>query len=342
VGCKTLRASGAYALCEDDTIADTAHKLIHALICKLLLHEFGTYRGEDVEALHDMRVTARRLRTAVRIFRPYLENGDEVEEAVHRLAKGFKRLTKAMGPVRDLDVFRQRTEREFINSNAEEASLLDSLARAWDTAYVPARNYLACYLESPRHKDFKTTLLTSLTSALTAPEAQGPVLEIIPDILETRLCAIQTWAEAAEDPNAAMDTLHSLRLEIKRLRYTLEFFRPLLNPAADRAIEHLIRAQDHLGDLQDTTFSYRHWQAVRSWGMWDLPDQPETLWRLSKPEPLPMASLYLETECQAMERLRTGVPEMWAESAPVFTEAVTTIIEIMRDKVSKIRYNHTH
>jgi CHAD domain-containing protein/uncharacterized protein YjbK len=335
VGCKMLRASGAYALCKEDAVADAARKLFHPMICKLLLYEFGAYRGEDIEALHDMRVTARRLRTAVRILMPYLKSNNASKDAAHRLAKGFKRLTKAMGPVRDLDVFRQRIESELPNVKEENAPLATSLVQAWDSAYAPARNHLIRHLERERHVDFKANLQTSLTSALTAPNAQRPIIEVIPEILEARLHAIQMWAHAAEGPDMTMKALHSLRLEIKRLRYTLEFLRPLLDSGADGAIEHLTRIQDHLGDLQDAVFAYQHWIAVESWGMWETPDQPDTLWHISRDESVPTTSSQLKAERRRLERLRAEVPELWAETAPSFTQAVTTIIETMRDKVSK-------
>jgi adenylate kinase len=138
-----------------------------------------------------------------------------------------------------------------------------------------------------------------------------------------------------------MDALHSLRIETKRLRYTLEFLRPLLDPEIDKTLDHLIRIQDHLGHLQDTAFACEHWAAVRAWGTWDLPDQPATLWHRSEPEPVPAAASYWNDEREARDRLRAGGPAMWADTAPAVIRVVTTVAETWRDKVGQIRYNHT-
>jgi CHAD domain-containing protein len=45
--------------------------------------------------------------------------------------------------------------------------------------------------------------------------------------------------------------LHALRIECKRLRYSLEFFREVLGPQAKDVIAEVVQLQDHLGDLND-------------------------------------------------------------------------------------------
>jgi CHAD domain-containing protein len=45
--------------------------------------------------------------------------------------------------------------------------------------------------------------------------------------------------------------LHALRIECKRLRYTLEFFCEVLGPEVEQVIEQVVQLQDHLGNLHD-------------------------------------------------------------------------------------------
>ena len=52
-----------------------------------------------------------------------------------------------------------------------------------------------------------------------------------------------------------MELLHRLRIDCKRLRYTLEFFQELLGPDATRLAKEMTRAQDHLGLLNDARTS---------------------------------------------------------------------------------------
>jgi CHAD domain-containing protein len=53
----------------------------------------------------------------------------------------------------------------------------------------------------------------------------------------------------AKDPDPA--ELHSLRLATKRLRYTLELFRPCYGPGMDSRLAVLRKVQQRLGDLND-------------------------------------------------------------------------------------------
>ena len=53
----------------------------------------------------------------------------------------------------------------------------------------------------------------------------------------------------AEDPPPAK--LHGLRLDTKRLRYTLELFRPCYGPGLEARLERLRRVQQLLGEVND-------------------------------------------------------------------------------------------
>ena len=51
---------------------------------------------------------------------------------------------------------------------------------------------------------------------------------------------------------APISTLHALRIDFKRFRYTLEFFEEVLGPEIKSVIKETKIMQDHLGDLNDT------------------------------------------------------------------------------------------
>jgi CHAD domain-containing protein len=60
----------------------------------------------------------------------------------------------------------------------------------------------------------------------------------------------QVRALLAEDPSPAK--LHRVRLLTKRLRYTLELFRPCYGPALDTRLAALRRIQQSLGEVNDS------------------------------------------------------------------------------------------
>ena len=66
---------------------------------RMLAHVPAAIAGEDPEAVHDMRVAARRVRAAWRVF------GDAYERAVVRdRVRELRTLGGRLGAVRDLDV----------------------------------------------------------------------------------------------------------------------------------------------------------------------------------------------------------------------------------------------
>jgi CHAD domain-containing protein len=62
-------------------------------------NERGTIEGVDVEALHDMRVSSRRLQTAMKIFQRCFP-----QKQFARHYKRIKGLIQSLGAVRDYDV----------------------------------------------------------------------------------------------------------------------------------------------------------------------------------------------------------------------------------------------
>ena len=79
---------------------DVARAVILDRLDNMLLHEPGVREGVDIESLHDMRVYSRRLREALKIFSMCYRKKDFKD-----IASRVRDVTKALGEVRNLDVF---------------------------------------------------------------------------------------------------------------------------------------------------------------------------------------------------------------------------------------------
>ena len=92
-------AKSAYDIAPDATFIEAAHTSLRQQLDEMLSHLDGTRRGDDIEALHDMRVASRRLRAALSVFaaafspKPFAVTEKEVAKT-----------TDALGAVRDSDV----------------------------------------------------------------------------------------------------------------------------------------------------------------------------------------------------------------------------------------------
>jgi CHAD domain-containing protein len=72
---------------------------------------------------------------------------------------------------------------------------------------------------------------------------------LVPTLIYDRYQVVRGYETVIED--APIETLHALRIDCKRLRYSLEFFREVLGPEAKDVIGEVVIIQDHLGNLHD-------------------------------------------------------------------------------------------
>lgn len=268
-------------VCADDPFGVAVCKVLRPHFFRMQAHEAGTYAGTDPEELHDMRVAIRRMRTVIWIARPYLDM-----DALGPVTRGLRRAADILGAVRDMDVFRQKTEAYIADKSAKAADFV-SLFAVWDAEYARRRNELLRYLGSRRYGRLKEALWTHLAPAAPANSPQGlPALDpsvrvdqVVPGIARQRLAALLEHGTGIGTGKLSLAGYHALRIDGKRLRYTLEVFRGVLGPEVGDAIEALKKLQDASGDLQDAVVAVAHLEAVGSFGTWEPPRQPGSLWQ---------------------------------------------------------------
>ncbi|MBE9508212.1 MAG: CHAD domain-containing protein [Chloroflexi bacterium] len=235
----------------DDPMSEAGRKVLRFHLVRMLDHEPGTRLGEDIEELHDMRVATRRMRSAFRVFAPYFER-----DGLRPFLKGLRRTGRALGSVRDLDVIVEKAWRYVGELPEDEKSDLDPLLEDWRGRREAAREKMLAHLDSKRYQrfvqEFGQFLATEGAGALRSPAgkpAPQRVYQALPALIYARYQVVRGYEPVIE--NAPLETLHALRIDCKRFRYALEFFREVLGPEAEDVIKELVIVQDHLGDLHD-------------------------------------------------------------------------------------------
>ena len=233
----------------DDALSEAGRKVMAYHFAQMILHEAGTRLGEDIEELHDMRVATRRMRAAFEVFREAFE-----PRALKSLLKDLRATGRALGRVRDLDVFVEKAERYLETLPQEQRSGLEPLLALWEIERQDDREKMLEYLNGEDYANFKRKFLkfVSTPGAGASPVSEiSPhlVQHIVPALIYTRLAAVRAFGPILD--SATIEQLHSLRIEFKKLRYTLEFFREVLGEEAKELIEDIKTLQDHLGDLND-------------------------------------------------------------------------------------------
>ena len=218
------------------------------LVTTMELNATGTINDIDTEFLHDFRVACRRTRSALSQLRGVLP-----ANLVAPFKTEFKWLGDVTGPLRDLDVFllEMPAYRAMLPGHARpDLARLETLIRSKRTL---AHRAVVRALKSVRFR----RLITGWREAL--EESQSSVSHAASrstaDLASRRISKIhgkilKRGRILGPDPSAA--NLHRLRIDAKKLRYLLEFFRSLY-PQRDigARIKELKKLQDILGGIND-------------------------------------------------------------------------------------------
>lgn len=258
---KTTGTTAARALRSGITPDAPMTEAVRAVMARqyqdMLANEAGCRSGKDMEAVHDMRVAIRRLRVAFRLFGGYYRRG-----TVRKLEQELRSAGRALGAVRDLDVFNKSAVEYLQTVSRGQRDELDPLLADWQTRRQKAQKQLIGYLDGP---DFKR-LLNDLGAFLNTPgaaveekiPASGAAFQVrhkLGSEVWQRYEAVRAYGVVIL--SAPPPVLHALRIECKYLRYILEFFLEVLGEETPALIAQVISVQDHLGDIQDAEVASR-------------------------------------------------------------------------------------
>ena len=316
----------------DDSMAQAACKTFYFHLQRMLYHEPGTRLGEDIEELHDMRVATRRMRAAFRVFGDYLDK-DEMLPFV----KGLRRTGRALGAVRDLDVFWEKTQSYLDTLPSERQSELDPLRMVWEAERNRARERMLAYLDGVPYVRFKEQfgefLQTPGAGALPVVSKEGEplphrLLHVVPVAVYQRLAAVRAYDEWVTGPEVPLERLHQLRIAAKGLRYTVEYFREVLAPGAKMAIDEIKALQDHLGDLQDAVVASNLLRDFLTWGTWgQAPTKKKKAVRPTEPVIAPGVAAYLAARQTELQHLVETFPQLWTRfRGSEFSQLVTAVV----------------
>src|SRR5262245_11173908 len=278
------------ALSPDDDARVAARRIL-AFHLATFEREAPLARAGDVEAVHQLRVAARRLRAALQLFAPVLPAA-LVGSATESLAW----LGRGVGSVRDLDVLALAVAARGRHLGDEPRAALGPLEHVIVERRAVAVVGLIHLLDSARSRRLRARLATVGSSS---PGVRGPIRlgDISGDLIRPLLRAVQRAGRDldAETPAVA---LHRLRVRVKALRYACETLEALVGDDMRRVIRLLVRLQEALGDHQDAVTQIAWLRAYA--GSEQLP--PATL--------LAMGAV-VDRLARRAEKLRARVARLW-------------------------------
>jgi len=236
----------------DASYRQLAARYIRRQIRQLADQIDGIRRAEDVEFVHRARVASRRLRAAVKVFADCFRPED-----VNRWVKEIRGVGRGLGDARDMDV--------------QVGFVSDVLCRLQDPACMPgtARVLVRCVRRreklQPKVLAAMSRLLSSralhqmlATTKKMLPEGKGAEnLPPSPALFQhaqqhilARLEELHAFRACLADPED-YEQHHAMRIAAKRLRYTMEIYRPVYAGRSDGAIDAVKQLQTLLGEIHD-------------------------------------------------------------------------------------------
>ena len=237
------------AISKDELAFQAAHDIIKTYIEIARLNEPGVLADADSEFLHDYRVSLRKVRSVVSLFK-----GVYSDEQTQTLKQSFSDLMSPTGRLRDLDVYLLDREHYF---ELLPESLHEGLSIMFDLFETERNTQLKkmrAHLKSPAYNKSINSLLSLFSGSddlQPGTNADHSAYLYARELIWKRYRKVCKIARAI-DPTTADSEVHDLRIHCKKLRYLMEFFSPMF-PA--KKIKGLIRAlkilQDNLGLFND-------------------------------------------------------------------------------------------
>lgn len=235
----------------DQSVSDAFATIMRHHFEYLMEWENTARTWDDIEGVHQFRVTVRRMRSALSLFRG----------AIPKSVSGYwsdemRWVAGELGPARDLDVFLSeglaevRGKMPLKGCEGLQRLADERRARAYETQ-------VRAMLDSDQYRDFKTGFRSWFerreweSAKLKKKHSKSLAADVVPfsrklmDKQERKVLALGSHV----DRNDAR-AMHRLRIECKKLRYATEFFRPLF-AGMDSFIARMKGLQDLLGLMND-------------------------------------------------------------------------------------------
>ena len=227
----------------DVTVSTAFAALCTAALTQVAANAPGVARGDDPEYLHQLRVGLRRLLSAMRSFRPLLKR-----KRAKAVARPLREAMQVFGAARDWDVLMTTLQRAqatpALRSSAERqraGAAEQARAHAGSAEFHGAKNAVMRWLEdapwrasAEPDEPFAGYARTALVRAHRKLRARARGID---------------WRDR--------ERRHAVRIALKRLRYSCDFFRGCFPArAVHRFLRRLGKLQDTLGELNDVAVAH--------------------------------------------------------------------------------------
>ncbi len=228
-----------------EPVADAVRAFLAHHVRRLITEDLRLRRGLP-DAVHQMRVNARRLRSGLKAFGPFLD-----PEAAQHLRTELAWMAAALGSARDTEVLQERLDRHA----GDLPPVLAGRARAVIDAQLGARAAegsldAAAMIDSERYRDLLVALVTATRRPPLTRAASGTCGDLLPGVVAKTTRRLERAVDALSMDGPA-ESWHRARILAKRARYVAEACAPILGKRTRTLAGQLAQATDILGTHHD-------------------------------------------------------------------------------------------
>ena len=227
----------------------------------LQVNDVGILRDDDDEYIHQARVAMRRIRSAIKLFSPLLPMS-----FVNQWNGVWRDLANELGDARNWDVFcyellplLKEAFPQHPDIEKLEQFAIEQRAKAHTQAVASfgSRNYsvkLISFAEAVMSLSTHPEIKNRQKMILESQNTPEPIAEEDTQQFATRLLKRKhrRFMREVLVPNRNLEQSHQLRLDLKKLRYSFDFFMEIYpRKRISRYMKSLARAQELLGKMND-------------------------------------------------------------------------------------------
>ena len=223
------------------------------------------HAADDIEHVHQLRVSTRRAGAAVRIFADCLPS-----KAYSAIRKTLRKIRRAAGAARDWDVFLEAMSERANAADVKQQSGLDFLLGFGQGQRVVAQHHLDDLVSV--QLEFDQVIKETLEAIDGGRKGDAPLRRQAVPLL-TQL--FRDLEEAASQDLQPYEHLHQVRILGKQLRYAMEIFAACFAPAfRDEIYPEIVAMQEILGLANDSHVAHGRLTGMKQW----LQKMHPTLW----------------------------------------------------------------
>jgi len=232
------------------SIAETLSGALAEATSVLVANDPGTRLGDDPEAVHQMRVATRKIRSHLRTFLRLVDEpwATGLREELHWLGG-------LLGEVRDAEVLLERLEKNIARIPTADRDSAEQLLADLRAHHADARDALLEAMRTDRY----VALLDQLVSAAQRPRLLLRIddqddAEVLRGLVRGPVRSLRDAVASLPD-QPPDEALHDVRIHVKRARYATEAVEPAFGKRARAFAQALVDVQDVLGEHQDAVIA---------------------------------------------------------------------------------------